>query len=107
MSRQRIHTKIRKTVVGSNDRPRLSIYRSLNNIFAQLIDDSTGRTLASASSLKIKGSLVAKAEKVGQEIAQKAKDAKIKKAVYDRGGFAYKGSVKVIAEAARMGGLEI
>lgn len=107
MSRQRIHAKIRKTVIGSSERPRLSVYRSLNNLYAQLIDDSTGKTLVSASSLKTKGSLVIKAEKIGQEIASKAKDIKITKAVYDRGGFAYKGAVKVLADAARNTGLEI
>jgi large subunit ribosomal protein L18 len=107
MSRQRIHTKIRKTIKGSAVRPRLSVYRSLSNLFAQLIDDSTGKTLVAANSLKTKGPLMAKAENVGLEIAKKAKEAKIKKAVYDRGGFAYKGAVKALAEAARKAGLEI
>ncbi len=107
MSRQRIHAKLRKTVIGTAERPRLAVYRSLNNLFAQLIDDATGKTLASASSLKGKGSLMSKAKTVGVDIAKKAKELKVKKAVFDRGGFAYHGAVKQLCESAREGGLEI
>ncbi len=107
MSRERIHRKLRKVVSGTALRPRLAVYRSLNNMYAQLIDDTAGKTLASATSLKASGSLVAKAEKVGQTIAEKAKTLKIKNAVYDRGGFGYRGAVKQLAEAARKAGLEI
>ena len=106
-NRQKIHTKIRHRLTGTAARPRLAIYSSLNNIFAQLIDDSSGITLASASSLKIKGGLIKKAETVGKEIATKAKEAKISAAVFDRGGFPYAGSVKQTAEAAREAGLKI
>ncbi|MEX0594795.1 MAG: 50S ribosomal protein L18 [Patescibacteria group bacterium] len=107
MSRQRIHAKLRKVVSGTAVRPRLAVYRSLNNLSAQLIDDTTGKTLAAANSLKDRASLIKKAEKVGKEIADKAKGLKIKSAVYDRGGFAYKGAVKLLCEAAREGGLTI
>jgi len=107
MSRQRIHRKLRKTVIGTTTRPRLAVYRSLNNLFAQLVDDSVGKTLAAASSLKQSGSLTNKAEFVGKEIASLAKNAKIKAVVFDRGGFSYKGAVKTLAESARKNGLEI
>ncbi|MEX1052104.1 MAG: 50S ribosomal protein L18 [Patescibacteria group bacterium] len=107
MSRQRIHNKLRKIVSGSAERPRLAVNRSLNNLRAQLIDDTTGQTLAAVTSLKMPGSLTSKATLVGQTIAEKAANLKIKRAVYDRGGFAYKGAVKQLAEAARAAGLEI
>lgn len=107
MSRQRIHTKLRKIVSGTAERPRLAVYRSLTNVYAQLIDDTTGKTLAEASSLKLTGSLNAKASSVGKAIAEKATALKINKAVFDRGGFGYKGSVEQLADAARNAGLEI
>lgn len=105
--RTTIHTKLRKTVTGTAERPRLSVYRSLTEMYAQLIDDTTGKTLASASSLKTKGGLTAKATTVGQAIAEKAKELKIKSAVYDRGGFSYNGAVKTLCDAAREAGLTI
>lgn len=107
MSRERIHRKLRKTVIGSAERPRLAVYRSLNNIFAQLIDDSTSKTILGVSSLKMTGSLTDKAKAVGAEVAKQAKEKKINKVVFDRGGFPYKGSVKVVCETARENGLEI
>jgi len=107
MRRTKIHTRIRKVVHGTAARPRLTVFRSLQNLHAQLIDDETGKTLAAASSLKMKGSLRAKAVEVGKEIAGKAKELKIKAAVYDRGGFAYKGAVKTLCETARENGLTI
>lgn len=107
MSRERIHTKLRKIITGTAERPRLAVYRSLNNLTAQLIDDTAGTTLAGISSLKMTGSLTAKAQLIGQEIATKAKELKINQAVYDRGGFGYQGAVKQLAEAARQAGLEI
>jgi len=107
LNRIKNHRKIRKTVIGTATRPRLAIYRSLNNIFVQLIDDSTQKTLASSSSLGKKGSLTKKAQIVGEEIASKAKELKIKTATFDRAGFRYAGAVKLTAEAAREGGLEI
>jgi large subunit ribosomal protein L18 len=106
-NRHKIHTKIRYTIKGTAERPRLAVYRSLNNITAQLIDDTAGKTLAGTSSLKEKGSLTKKAEVVGAKIAELAKELKIKKAVFDRGGFVYTGSVKIVCETARNKGLEI
>jgi large subunit ribosomal protein L18 len=107
INRHKLHTKIRYRVSGTASRPRLAVYRSLNNIFAQLIDDERGVTLASASSLKEKGSLTAKAKIVGMAIAKAAKDKNINQAVYDRGGFAYKGAVKTLCETVREEGLKI
>lgn len=106
-NRLKLHAKIRHRISGTAARPRLAVYRSLTNIFVQLIDDENGKTLAAVSSLKQKGSLVKKAEKAGQEIAKKAKELKISSAVFDRGGFVYKGAVKTVAEAARQEGLTI
>ena len=105
--RSKIQTKLRKTVIGTAERPRLSVYRSLNQVYAQLIDDATGKTLASAHSLKSTGSLSVKATEVGTAIAAAAKEKKIKSAVYDRAGFAYNGAVKALCEAARAAGLTI
>lgn len=107
MSRTSIHIKLRKTISGTSSRPRLAVFRSLNNIFAQLIDDQNSRTLGSASSLKQSGSLMAKAELVGQSIAAKAKELKITAVVFDRGGFRYHGAVKAVAETARKEGLKL
>lgn len=106
-NRIKLHTKIRHRITGTAERPRLAIYRSLNNMFAQLIDDTTGKTLGAASSLKLKGPLTKKAQAVGEDIAVKAKELKIKAVVFDRGGFGYKGVIKVLAEAAREKGLTI
>jgi large subunit ribosomal protein L18 len=107
INRNKIHTKLRFKVSGTASRPRLAVYRSLQNVFAQLIDDENGVTLASASSFKEKGSLTQKAKIVGGAIAKAAAEKKIKTAVYDRGGFAYKGAVKTLCEAARENGLTI
>lgn len=105
--------RVRVKVSGTADRPRLSVYRSLNYLYAQLIDDSQGKTLAFASSREkgVKGKSksggsVQAAVLVGKLIAEKAQGAKIKKVVFDRGGRIYHGSVKALAEAAREGGLE-
>ncbi len=111
----RLHRKerIRKKVSGSTERPRLTIYKSLKHLHAQVIDDSTGRTLASASTLskELKGKLdegdkKAAAKLVGSLIAEKCKAAKIEKVVFDRNGFPYHGRVAAIADAAREGGLQ-
>jgi large subunit ribosomal protein L18 len=109
--RQRIHLRIRKGLRGGSERPRLNIYRSLQHIYAQIIDDHAGRTLCSASSAEkdsaIKsGGNVAGAKEVGKLIAARAKEAGITKVVFDRGGYLYHGRVKALAEAAREGGLE-
>ncbi len=100
------HERIRKQIVGTKDVPRLSVYRSNKNIFAQLIDDEQGKTLASASSLKLQGNSTEVAAKVGVEIAKEAKKLKIEKVVFDRGGYLYHGRVKALADAARENGLE-
>ena len=100
--------RIRSLVHGSSDRPRLSIFVSSSHISAQLIDDANQKTVASITTVgqKVSGSLTAKAEWTGTEIAKKAKAAKIKQAVFDRNGRLYHGRVKALAEAARKEGLE-
>ena len=106
--RMRRHKKIRRTLSGTQDTPRLSVYRSNTNIYAQLIDDVKGVTLASSSSLELKSkhNNIEAAAAVGKDIAEKAKKAKIKTVVFDRGGYLYHGRVKALAEAARENGLE-
>lgn len=107
------HNRIRNTLSGTSERPRLNVYRSTSNIYAQIIDDTMGKTLASSSSLDkglveaLKGlNKKAQAEKVGEDIAKKAKKAKIKNVVFDRGGYIYTGRVASLAEGARKAGLE-
>jgi large subunit ribosomal protein L18 len=107
--RQRIHARIRAKMSGTAERPRLNVYRSLNHIYAQVIDDSQGVTLASASSLALKlktGGNVATAKEVGKAIAEQAVSKGVKKVVFDRGGFLYHGRIKALADAAREAGLE-
>jgi large subunit ribosomal protein L18 len=105
--RQRIHTRIRRKLRGTAERPRLAVFRSLSHTYAQVIDDSTGVTVAAASTSGSKaGGNVAAATKIGKEIAQKAIEKGIKKVVFDRGGYIYHGRVKALAEAAREAGLE-
>ena len=107
-ARGRRHRRVRVHVAGTAERPRLAVFRSLHHIYAQLIDDETGRTLAAASTieLKAKSNDLATAQKVGQAIAKKAKDAGFSSVVFDRGGFLYHGRVKALADAAREAGLE-
>ena len=111
--RKRVHSRIRKKIQGTGERPRLNIFRSLNHIYAQIIDDVKGVTLASASSLDKEiravnkaGGSAAGAKSVGTEIAKRAKSKGIETVVYDRGGYNYHGRVKVLAEAAREAGLK-
>ena len=108
--RSRRKTGIRKKVMGMPDRPRLSIFRSANHMYCQVIDDLTGRTLVSASSREKgwdgTGGNVNGATKIGTELAAKAKGAGISKVVFDRNGFRYHGRVKALADAARETGLE-
>jgi large subunit ribosomal protein L18 len=107
--RKRIHSRIREKLSGSAERPRLNVYRSLNHIYAQVIDDQKRETIASASSLDLKlktGGNVAAAKEIGKAIAERAKERGIKKVVFDRGGFLYHGRIKALADAAREGGLE-
>ena len=111
-TRQRVHERIRKKMLGTAERPRLSVYRSLNHIYAQLIDDLKGATLVTASSTegakenKRTGGNVASAKDVGKQLAQRAKEKGITKVVFDRGGYLYHGRVKALAEAARAAGLQ-
>ncbi len=107
--RLKIKQRVRKSVHGTTERPRLSVYRSNNGMYAQIIDDLSGRTLVSASSLKDKEAngvpKIDQARKVGQAIAEKAKAAGIDAVVFDRNGYLYHGRVKALAEAAREAGL--
>ncbi len=107
--RQRIHARIREKLAGTDVRPRLNVYRSLNHIYAQVIDDQKGETLVSASSLSLKlktGGNVAAAKEIGKAVAERAVEKGIKKVVFDRGGYLYHGRVKALADAAREAGLE-
>ena len=108
-ARLRRHVRVRNKICGTKEMPRLNVFRSNSQIFAQIIDDTTGNTLVSSSSvaLKIKnGGNIEGAKLVGTDIAKKAKTAKIKNVVFDRGGYLYHGRVKALAEAARENGLE-
>ena len=107
--RQRIHDRIRRKLSGTAERPRLNVYRSLNHIYAQVIDDQNGVTLAEAStmSLKVKtGGNVAAAKEIGKAVAERAVEKGIKKVVFDRGGYLYHGRIKARADAAREAGLD-
>ena len=105
-SRQKVKYAIRKKVSGTSERPRLAVFRSNKEIYAQLIDDVAGNTLASASSADVKGTKTEQATVVGKLIADNAKKAGIDTIVFDRGGFLYHGRVKALAESARESGLK-
>lgn len=112
-ARIRRHERVRKYLSGTTEKPRLAVFRSLSEIYAQVIDDSKGLTLVSASSVdhelrsKMKGKKKSEqAQMVGKSVAERAKKSGIKKVVFDRGGFRYMGRVKALAEAAREAGLE-
>ena len=108
-ARQRRHRRVRGKVTGTAERPRLVVTRSNRGIGAQLVDDTSARTLASATWLQVKafkGNKTAQAAEVGKLLAQKAKAAKSESAVFDRGGYLYHGRVKALADAAREGGLK-
>lgn len=108
--RQRIHKRIRRKVTGTAERPRLAVHYSNQHIYAQVIDDSAGRTLVSASTLdksfEKASSNVESAQKVGQLLAERAKGSNISAVVFDRGGHLYHGKVKALADAAREAGLQ-
>ena len=111
--RSRIHRRIRKKISGTPERPRLAVFRSQAHIYAQVIDDGTGRTVCSASSLDEtlkkdakRGANVAAAKAVGSLIATRAKEKGVEAVVFDRGGFQYHGRIKALADAAREGGLK-
>ncbi|KLU59719.1 50S ribosomal protein L18 [Peptococcaceae bacterium CEB3] len=110
--RKHKHTRVRKTVAGTAERPRLAVFRSLNHIYAQVIDDALGATLAAASSLdaefkgaKLSGGNVEGAQKVGELVGRRAQEKGIGQVVFDRGGYIYQGRVAALAAGAREGGL--
>ncbi len=107
--RQRRHARVRKNISGTASLPRLNVFRSNKEIYAQVIDDESGTTLVSSSSkvLKVNGGNIEGAKAVGKDIALKCKNAKIEKVVFDRGGYLYHGRVAALADAARENGLEI
>src|SRR5215210_3455890 len=110
-ARQKRHARIRLHMEGSVSRPRLAVFRSLNHIYAQVIDDSSGRTLAAASSLEAdmrsaKGTKSAEASAVGRIVAERARAAGVGQVVFDRAGFRYHGRIKSLADAAREAGLD-
>ena len=107
--RKRVHERIRAKMQGTPERPRLNVYRSLNHIYAQVIDDTKGTTLVAASTVAAKsktGGNAAAAKEIGKLVAERAKEKGIKKVVFDRGGYLYHGRVKALADAAREAGLE-
>jgi large subunit ribosomal protein L18 len=111
-TRKRVHVRIRRKVQGTAERPRLAVYRSLNNIYAQVIDDSKGATVVAASSnekgdarMKTGGNL-GSAKEVGKLVAERAKSKGITQVVFDRGGYLYHGRIKALADAAREAGLK-
>ena len=107
-ARHRRHRRVRVKVLGTAQRPRLSVFRSLSHTYAQVIDDSAGRTLASASTLQLgaKRNDLAAAAAVGKAVAESARQAGVTSVVFDRGGYLYHGRVKALADAAREAGLE-
>jgi large subunit ribosomal protein L18 len=110
-AREKRHTRIRLRIAGDPARPRLAVFRSLNHIYAQVIDDSTGRTLVSASSVEAslrdgEGTKTERARRVGSLVADRARGAGIERVVFDRAGFRYHGRIAALAEGAREAGLE-
>ena len=110
-ARQKRHDRIRLNLAGSGERPRLAVFRSLNHIYAQVIDDASGRTLATASTVEkeFKGSKATKSEeakRVGKMVAERARSAGVEHVVFDRAGFRYHGRIKSLADAAREAGLD-
>ncbi len=110
--RKRVHERVRAKVAGTAERPRLNVFRSLNHIYAQVIDDASHTTLASASTIakkgeekKVGGNIEA-AKEVGKLVAERAKEKGVNKVVFDRGGYLYHGRIKALADAAREAGLE-
>jgi large subunit ribosomal protein L18 len=112
LARQRRHVRVRRRVLGTSERPRLNVFRSLNHIYAQVIDDTVGRTLLAASTVdaEVRGKLEglnksAQAKLVGQVLGKRALEKGVKEVVFDRGGYNYHGRVKALAEGARESGL--
>ncbi len=111
LNRQRRHNRVRSRIIGTKERPRVSVFKSNKHIFVQLVDDESRKTLLSskvisAKKSKIKGSKSDKATEIGKMVAEKAKTAGISKAVFDRGGYKYHGRVKALADGLRAGGLK-
>ncbi len=111
-ARRRRHARVRRKVVGTSERPRLNVYRSLRHIYAQVIDDSTGQTLVSASTLdkELRNEIGAlevreQAKAVGKAVAERARSKGIEQVIFDRGGYPYHGRVQALAEGSREGGL--
>ena len=114
--RERIHLRQRKRITGTDERPRLSVFRSVTHIYAQVIDDHTGKTLVAASSIDpklkaafakdVRGGNLKGAEAIGKAIAERSIEKGIKRVVFDRGGFLYHGRIRAVADAARKAGLE-
>src|SRR5579875_3908506 len=108
--RHRIHKRIRSRVAGTQERPRLAVFRSVKHIYVQVIDDQQGHTLAAAGStekdMRGKGGNVDGAKLIGKAVAERAKEKGITKVVFDRGGYLYHGRIKALADAARQAGLE-
>jgi large subunit ribosomal protein L18 len=110
-ARRKRHQRLRLRVAGSTSQPRLAVFRSINQIYAQVIDDSTGRTLAAASSLEptlrsVSGTKTERARQVGALIAERARAAGVERVVFDRAGFKYHGRIRSLADAARESGLD-
>ena len=111
-ARQRVRTRVRRKISGTAERPRLAVFKSLQHIYVQCIDDATGKTIASASTLdeglrgKVKGANAAAAKAVGEAIAERVKGAGVTRVVFDRAGYRYHGNIKALADAARENGLE-
>ncbi len=114
-TRRRVHSRIRRKLRGTSERPRLNVYRSLNHIYAQIVDDIAGATVVAASTAEGKkpakgakktGGNVASAKAIGKLIAERAKEKGVKQVVFDRGGYLYHGRIKALADAAREAGLE-
>ena len=109
VARKRRHARVREKISGTADTPRLNVFRSNNGIYVQVIDDTTGKTLVSSSTVELKiknGGNIEAAKLVGADIAKKCKEANIKTVVFDRGGYLYHGRVEALADAARENGLE-
>ncbi len=104
--RYRRHLRVRKKVSGTAERPRLVVFRSLKHIYAQLVDDASGRTLLTVSDASFEGRKIEKSAEVGKLLASRAKEAGVTRVVFDRAGYQYHGRVKAVADGAREGGLE-
>jgi large subunit ribosomal protein L18 len=104
--RTRRHIRVRRKVSGTAERPRLVVYRSLKHIYAQLVDDTAGRTLITVTDNDVEGKKTVRSAEVGRRIAARAKESGVTRVVFDRAGYQYHGRVKAVAEAAREGGLE-